>query len=296
MHTHYRTQGIFFKKENRAEADQVFSVFTKDFGRIEIIGKAIRKITSKLRSSADIFYFSEIEFIQGKAQKTLTDALTKQKFKNIFSSEENFETALGIASAFDALIVKEERDLKIWNLLSAVFQELNKAAFSGIIYHYFVWNLFLLLGYKPELYFCCLCRKKLLPETFYLSAQDGGIVCWQCFAKEKYELDTLTTSSNVRHWEFRAASPKSLSFSVNPEITSPDVCNWGYRRVDNQAKAIKVDTVKALRIFLKNPLKALAKMKLERENLEDLAQNTAFYFDFLKSQFSKPEKSDIITV
>ena len=75
MAIHYRTQGFILKKTDRGEADQILTIYTKDFGKLEILGKAIRKIKSKLRSGADLFYFSEIEFIQGKAYKTLTDIL-----------------------------------------------------------------------------------------------------------------------------------------------------------------------------------------------------------------------------
>jgi len=39
MFTHYRTQGIFLKKEDRGEADQLFTIYTKDYGKLEILGK-----------------------------------------------------------------------------------------------------------------------------------------------------------------------------------------------------------------------------------------------------------------
>ena len=83
MFIHYRSEGLIFKKEDRGDADQLFTVFTKEFGKLEISAKAIRKISSKLRSGAEIFYLSEIEFIQGKAQKTLTDAVLIEKFTDL---------------------------------------------------------------------------------------------------------------------------------------------------------------------------------------------------------------------
>lgn len=46
MFVHYRTQGLFIKEEDRGEANQLFTIFTKDFGKLEILGKAIRKISS----------------------------------------------------------------------------------------------------------------------------------------------------------------------------------------------------------------------------------------------------------
>ncbi|MBI2041661.1 MAG: recombination protein O N-terminal domain-containing protein, partial [Candidatus Nealsonbacteria bacterium] len=83
MAVHYRTEGIFLKKSDRAESDELFFVYTKDFGGLKVLGKAIRKITSKLKGGAQPFYLSEIEFIQGKTYKTLTDAVLIESFQNI---------------------------------------------------------------------------------------------------------------------------------------------------------------------------------------------------------------------
>ena len=83
MATHYRTQGFIVKKTDRGETDQLLTIYTKDFGKLEILGKAIRKVKSKLRGGAELFYFSEIEFIQGKTNKTLTDANLIESFPNI---------------------------------------------------------------------------------------------------------------------------------------------------------------------------------------------------------------------
>jgi len=84
MAAQYRTRGFVLTKEDRGEADQVFSVFTEDFGKIKIKAKSIRKIKSKLRSGIDLFCFSEVKFIQGRTVKTLTDAVVIEKFKDIW--------------------------------------------------------------------------------------------------------------------------------------------------------------------------------------------------------------------
>jgi DNA repair protein RecO (recombination protein O) len=104
MFLHYRTLGIFLKKEDWAEADQLFTVYTKDFGKLEILGKAIRKISSKLRSGAEIFYLSEIEFIQGKTHKTLTDAILIEKFENLKNNLNKLKVAYEISQVLDNLV------------------------------------------------------------------------------------------------------------------------------------------------------------------------------------------------
>jgi len=189
MFVRYRTLGFVFKKEDRGEADQVFKIFTKDFGKIEVLGKGIRKISSKLRSQIDIFYLSEIEFIQGKIQKRLTNALLIEKFKNLRKSFKRLSIAYQICEVLDKLIKGEEKDERIFNLILETFKNLNDPNLQFKIfnfqYYYFFWNLVSLLGQRPQLNFCSLCQKKLKPGKIYFNEREGGVICPICFQKKK---------------------------------------------------------------------------------------------------------------
>jgi DNA repair protein RecO (recombination protein O) len=187
MFVRYRTLGFVFKKEDRGEADQIFKIFTKDFGKIEVLGKGIRKISSKLRSQIDIFYLSEIEFVQGKIYKRLTDALLIEKFKNLRKSFKRLSIAYQICEVLDKLIKGEERDERIWNLILETFKNLDNPnlpfAICNLQFYYFFWNLVSILGEKPELYYCCICQKRLKPGKIYFSEKEGGTICPVCFEK-----------------------------------------------------------------------------------------------------------------
>jgi len=191
MFVHYRTQGLILKKEDRGEADRLFTIYTKDFGKLEILGKAIRKISSKLRSGAELFHLSEIEFIQGKTHKTLTDAILVEKFRSLRKSLKRLAIAYKISEVLDNLVKGQEPDEKIWQLLNEVFEKLNNSSLKiencklKIIYHYFLWNLLSFLGYEPELYNCSLCQKKLIPERLYFDSKEGGMICQNCFKEDK---------------------------------------------------------------------------------------------------------------
>ena len=198
MAIHYRTDGFFLKKKDRGEADQLFTIYTKDFGKLEIFGKAIRKIKSKLRAGAEIFYLSQIEFIQGKTHKTLTDAILIEKFPETRKNLEKLRISYKIAEVADELIKGEEKDEKIWQLITGTFKKLNSVPQlqqSLLLYYYFFWSLLALLGYQSELYNCSLCQRKIKPQTLYFSSEEGGIICQDCFKKEKkaigIDLDTV---------------------------------------------------------------------------------------------------------
>lgn len=199
MTTYYKTQGFTFKKEDRLEADRIFSIFTKDFGKVEIFSKAIRKITSKLRGGIEIFSLSEIEFIQGESRKTLTGTLCIEKFKNINQAPEKFEIAHKISNLIDCFIKGQEKDQGIFDLIIDTFEKLNSfdnkhSMYSGyqLIYYYFFWSFVSVLGYRPELLKCAVCQKKLNPYNLYFSSEEGGIICKNCYILKRDSLEVTS--------------------------------------------------------------------------------------------------------
>ncbi|MDO8424431.1 MAG: DNA repair protein RecO, partial [bacterium] len=154
MFVHYRTNAIALKKEGRGEADELFTFYAKDFGKLEVLGRSIRKIDSKLRAGTDIFYLSEIEFIQGRGRKTLTDAILIEKLGRIRNNLPKLKIAHNISEALDSLVRGQEPDEKIWQLAKEAFERLNDWEIEPpggegkleIIYYYFLWKLISALG------------------------------------------------------------------------------------------------------------------------------------------------------
>jgi len=192
MAVHYRTQGFILKKEDLREADRIYTLFTKDFGKLELLARSVRKIKSKLRGGLELFWLSEIEFIQGKTYKTITDASLINNFKNLRKNLKRLKVAYKAADILNDSIKGEEPDEKIWNLLKFTFQKLNdpnlKSSYLPLIYYYFFWHLLSVLGYEPELNFCVICQKKLIPKNLYFNFKEGGVICGNCFEKIKSEL------------------------------------------------------------------------------------------------------------
>ena len=168
MATYYRTNGFIIKRTDRGEADRFLTIYTKDYGKLKILGKAIRKINSKLRSGAEIFYLSDIEFIQGKTHKTLTDAIIIDNFPGIRKDLGKLKIAYQISELLDDLIAGEEKDERIWQLFCETFEKFNTLEIRNsnleILYYYFFWNLVSFLGYRPELKPGSVGREKVNPD------------------------------------------------------------------------------------------------------------------------------------
>lgn len=248
MTVHYRTQGFIFKKKDIFEADRVFSVFTSEFGKLEIIARAIRKITSKLRGGIEIFSLSEIEFIQGKNRKTLTDTVSIEKFNNIIQDPIRLKIGYQVSEVLDNFINGQEKDEDIFVLLNETFNKLNnhklRAFTIQLIYYYFLWNFLSRIGYHPEIQKCVVCRLKLNPYSLYFSNKDGGIICENC-----------------------------LNFDIEVKKTDHKYC-----------RKINPDIVKILRLILKKDWKILSKLKIDtfsQDLFKEISDN--YYYHILSS-------------
>ncbi len=237
----YKSKAFVYKKSNVNEADKIFSVFTDNFGRLDIFAKAIRKINSKLRGGIDIFSLSEIEFIQGKSRKTLTDANIIKRFAAEPYSLEKNETAYKIAEVVDKYIKGQEKDSGLFNLLKESFLKLDGEELKDkklvLVYYYFLWNALSLLGYRSEVNECARCSKKLMPSQLYFSGKHGGVICGECADKEKNE---------------------------------PEHC-----------QKINADIVKILRIILLKDWATLSKLKIEdstQKSLLEVSENAMHSF------------------
>jgi len=264
MAVRYRTKGFVLKKEAKKEADQIFTLYTEDFGKIKVLGKAIRKIKSKLRGGVRLFSLSEIEFIRGKVYNTLTDAVIANNFKNIKEDLGKLKIAYKISEILDKLIKGEEPDKKIWSLLNEVFENLNSVdpSFSGkkleILYYYFFWNLLSILGYRIDLYKCAFCQERLNLKLNYFNPEEG-IICQSCLSAE---YPAVPSRFQREKNGMRAGS--SVSFTAGrTDIISPEI-------------------IKILRLFQKKDWQVLLKLKITAKYEKLLISASKNYLESLK--------------
>ncbi len=184
----YSTEGIVIKEEDYGEADRFFTILTKDYGKIRVMAKGIRKIKAKLRSGLQVLSQIYLEFVQGKYFYTAIEAISLDDFKIIKDNPEKLKSAFYVLFILDKLI-REGKDDRIWLLASKILKKIEEEKISGpkldLLLRYFEWNLFDILGYHPELYKCQVCRKKLKEEKLYFSARGGGALCGICRKKDK---------------------------------------------------------------------------------------------------------------
>ena len=70
----YTTNGIVLSERAIGEADRIYSILTRDLGKLQARAIGVRKNTSKLRGNIEPFSLSAISFVKGKSYWRLTSA------------------------------------------------------------------------------------------------------------------------------------------------------------------------------------------------------------------------------
>lgn len=182
MFVRYRTEAIFLKKLKRFEADEYLIAYSKDFGKLGVTGKSIRKIKSKLRSSSELFCYSDIEFVRGRYYNILTDSQLIESFSDTKSELGKISIAFKMANLLDSFLPEEEEDENLWLFIKKSFYLLNKLEDYNTkrlksFYFYFSFKFLEILGYRPQVGSCVLDGNDD-GETF--SPRNGGVICKVC--------------------------------------------------------------------------------------------------------------------
>lgn len=104
----YSTIGIVIKRKNHQEADRILTVFSKQYGKISLIAKGIRKPKSRKRGSLEVFSYIKFSTSYGKFYDIMTEVEIIDYFKNIRKDLSKTAVAYFLLETAEKLTVFEE--------------------------------------------------------------------------------------------------------------------------------------------------------------------------------------------
>ncbi|MBI2507248.1 MAG: DNA repair protein RecO [Candidatus Niyogibacteria bacterium] len=162
MYNLHRTEGIILSATDFGEADRIYNIYTKDFGKISVLARGIRLEKSKLRSHLGLYSLVRLSFIEGKEFMRLTDA---EEILRLPYDERACASLKKALSFVERLIKGQEKDEVVWNLLVGVLSNtgcLTTGGFEGL----FRARLLHRLGYVSS-------QKQIITDNNWPDAADG---------------------------------------------------------------------------------------------------------------------------
>src|SRR5258708_1033455 len=141
----YKAEGIVIKRKNFGEADRILTVFTKKYGKIKVLAKGVRRITSRRGPNGELFNQVELIIYQGRSFDTLNEAQVLNTFQNIRKNLDLVGLGFHICEVVDGLCPDHQAHPRVYDLMLEVFNELD----HGLI-QTFEKNLLQELGYLSK--------------------------------------------------------------------------------------------------------------------------------------------------
>ncbi len=181
--SYYQTKGLTLARRDLGEDDRLFVVYTKNFGKVEVLAKGGKKIKSKLAAHLEPFLLSEVLVARGVNYDKLAGSHSLHRFKNIWQDVFKIGLASYCLELVDILTKPAHADEEIYELLVKTLHLLDQLKNKPVLINLtkiFSWQLLNLLGYQPELFHCLVCRQKIKIGQNYFNAAKGGLVCELC--------------------------------------------------------------------------------------------------------------------
>jgi len=150
----YQTFGIILRQMDRGEADQFFTIYAKNLGKITALGRGTKKITSKLNYHLQSLAVVDLFLAPGKNFFGIAGVNLVYNFSKIKNDFKKIIFACFALELVDKLTKTDLAEEKIYHLLIKYFLALEKNNFTkkqwAMVQQAFVVKFLTILGLAPK--------------------------------------------------------------------------------------------------------------------------------------------------
>jgi len=119
------TEGIILKRKNFGEADRVITILTARYGKISVIARGVRRITSRRAGNVELLNRVRLHLFKGKGY-TLTEAESIETFSTVKENLTLVTSAFHVIEMIDRLTVEEQMNQSLYDLTVSSLQLLER--------------------------------------------------------------------------------------------------------------------------------------------------------------------------
>ena len=221
----FRVSAVVLRHSELGEADRLLTVYTREHGKMRVVAKGARKVTSRKAGHLEPFTHVTLQLAKGRDLMIVTQAETVNAYLGIGEDLTKLGYASYIIELLDRLVYEGERsDPANFNLLLETLSRLEKESDAWTAVRYYEMRLLDHAGFRPQLFECVICAREILPEDQYFSAGAGGAVCPRCGERipnlMKISLEGLKYLRHFQRSSYRDASRAHPAPDVQKEVES----------------------------------------------------------------------------
>lgn len=122
----FKTEGIVLKRRNFGEADRILTIFSKDKGKITVLAKGVRRITSRRGGNVELLNRVLVYLHQARTFLILTEATSLDTFQKIKADLTLSTYAYHIIELVDKLTAEDQENRILYEHLVEVLRRLER--------------------------------------------------------------------------------------------------------------------------------------------------------------------------
>lgn len=179
----YNYTAIILKKRKIGETDRLYTFYTLEAGKMQSIGRGIRKPQAKLSGHMETLNQTNVIVARRHGLGNIASAITEHYFLGIKSDEAALGSVFAAVHSFERLVDFEEKDEDLFMLLRSYLTAVDalsgadRQAKTNLVTQGFLFQLLSHLGYHLEMRRCAVSGEALSAEKrYYFSPDAGGVV------------------------------------------------------------------------------------------------------------------------
>ncbi len=200
----YGVEAFVLASSDVGEYDRIYSLLTREFGKVRAVARSVRKPKAKLAGHLDLLNRTWIELVPTSKGWLLTQALEQESFHGVRTDHVALLTALAGARFFDSFL-HELRDQELFDSWEVFLSRLADAASKNaqsvdLVGAQFKIRALSLFGFLPDLSVCSSCEQPFVGAEAYLFAH--GVWCASCSTRQRLQglrvnIDALRNARTV---------------------------------------------------------------------------------------------------
>jgi DNA repair protein RecO (recombination protein O) len=146
----FSSLGLVLAKFDYGEADRIFFILTRDYGKLPFIAKGVRRTKSRKRGSLELFNLVNFEASSGKNLDLIKDVEIVRSFDKIRKSLKKVTLAYYFSEVLLGILAEGEENRRVFNLAVSFFEDLNERTDLKALRREFLLELLSALGFWPK--------------------------------------------------------------------------------------------------------------------------------------------------
>ena len=176
----YKSEAVVIRRSDLGEADKILTIFTPHFGKLRVVAKGVRKVSSRLAGHVELFTRNQMLLAKARNLDIVTQSETLDSYRPLHDDLDRVANAFYAAELLDALTPDELESYPIYKLMVDSFSLLCTDPDPARVLRWLELQLLGYLGYTPELTKCVECRNDIEPTVNTFSPALGGVLCASC--------------------------------------------------------------------------------------------------------------------